>query len=188
MLKKIQYNAPTTLTFAFAALTALFLGMLTNGLTTRLIFSCYFTSLKDPLLYLRLFTHVLGHADWAHYFGNILYILLLGPILEEKYGSRALLEGIVLTALVTGVFHVFVSPDVMLLGASGVVFMLILLASFASFREGQIPMTFLLIAGIYIGNEIVQGVTVADNISQISHIIGGFCGAVLGVCMKKQKR
>lgn len=185
MLKRIQYNAPVTLSFSFLSLAVLLLGIATKGLTTNAVFCTYWSSFRDPFFYVRLFTHVLGHSGWEHYFGNIMYILLLGPILEEKYGSRALLDGFILTAFVTGVAHVLLSPTTALLGASGIVFMLILLASFASFREGRIPLTFILIAGIYIGNEVVKGISSVDNISQLSHIIGGLCGALLGVFLNK---
>ena len=104
----------------------------------------------------------------------------------EKYGSRSLLFGMLLTAFVTGLAHLLLNGSAALLGASGIVFMLILLASFASFRQGTIPMTFLLIAGIYIGNEIITGITTADNISQMSHIIGGACGAFLGCFLNRK--
>lgn len=183
---KIKYNAPVILSFSLVALAALILGNITGGSTTSLLFCIYRAPLSDPLFYLRLFTHVLGHANWSHYFSNIMYILLLGPILEEKYGSRSLLFGMLLTAFVTGLAHLLFNGSAALLGASGIVFMLILLASFASFRQGTIPMTFLLIAGIYIGNEIITGITTADNISQMSHIIGGACGAFLGCFLNRK--
>ena len=183
---KIKYNAPVILSFSLLSLLVLLIGNWTDGYSTSLLFCVYRAPLTDPLFYLRLFTHVLGHASWPHYFSNIMYILLLGPILEEKYGSRSLLFGILLTAFVTGSAHLFLNGGVALLGASGIVFMLILLASFASFRQGTIPLTFLLIAGIYIGNEIITGITTADNISQMSHIIGGACGAFLGCFLNRR--
>ncbi len=185
MLKKIQYNAPTSLTFALVTLIILAANLLTRGLVNSLFFSIYFTSFSDPLLYVRLFTHVLGHASWQHYFSNIMYILLLGPMLEEKYGSRAILGGMAVTALATGAAHLIFSGSTALLGASGIVFMMILLASFASFSAGHIPLTFILIAVIYLGNEIASGLTSADNISQLSHVIGGVAGAAMGFLFRQ---
>ncbi|MBQ1504884.1 MAG: rhomboid family intramembrane serine protease [Oscillospiraceae bacterium] len=185
MLKKIQYNSPVCLTFSLVTLIILAANLLTHGLLNSYFFSVYFTSFSDPMLYVRLFTHVLGHASWAHYFSNIVYILLLGPMLEEKYGSKALLGGMAVTAVATGAAHLIFAGQTALLGASGIVFMMILLASFASFSQGHIPLTFLLIAAIYLGNEIATGLTSADNISQLSHIIGGLAGAVMGFVFKK---
>ena len=115
-----------------------------------------------------------------------MYILLLGPMLEEKYSSRAILGGIAVTALATGIAHLLLDPGTALLGASGIVFMMILLASFASFTQGHIPLTFILIAAIYLGDEIAAGLSNADNISQLSHIIGGAAGAILGFFYRRR--
>ena len=87
----------------------------------------------SPLTYLRFFTHVLGHIGWAHFIGNASYLLLLGPLLEEKYGSKAILEIIGVTALVTGLINYIFFPHVALCGASGVAFAFIVLSSFILF-------------------------------------------------------
>ena len=87
----------------------------------------------------------------------------------------------------TGLVHFFVFPNVYLLGASGVVFAFILLSSFAGFRDGKIPFTFILVALLYIGQQVYQGVFVQDNISNLTHILGGIVGAVLGYIMNKEK-
>ena len=75
-----------------------------------------------------------------------------------------------------------------MLGASGVVFALILLASFTSFKEGMIPVTFLLVAAIYIGEQVYQGMFVQDNVANLSHIIGGFVGSGVGYSWNKKRR
>ena len=75
----------------------------------------------------------------------------------------------------------------MLLGASGVVFALILLSSFTCVREGEIPLTFILVAIIYIGQQIYEGLFIQDNISNLTHILGGLVGAVLGFVMNRNK-
>ena len=87
-MKKITWNSPVILSFALISLIALGLNTITNGTTNYLIFSVYGGSLLNPLFYLRLFTHVLGHADLSHYMNNMLLFLLVGPMLEEKYGSK----------------------------------------------------------------------------------------------------
>ena len=51
------------LTFFLLSLGALFLGQWTGGWTTKHLFCVYRGSLKDPLFYIRLFGHVLGHAS-----------------------------------------------------------------------------------------------------------------------------
>ena len=124
-----QYNSPVVLTFFLLSLGALALDGATGGWTTTHLFCVYRSSLKDPLFYLRLFGHVLGHADLEHFLSNMLLFLVVGPPMEEKYGSVPLLQAIVLTAFVSGVLQCILFPGVALLGASGIVFMLIMLAS-----------------------------------------------------------
>ena len=148
---QLQYNSPVILTFFLLSLLVLFLGQWTNGWTTMHLFCVYRSSFKDPLFYVRLFGHVLGHASWDHFLNNMLLLLVIGPPMEEKYGSIPLLEGIVFTALVSGVLQCALFPRTALLGASGIVFMLIMLASLSGF-SGGIPVTMLLVAALYLAS------------------------------------
>lgn len=185
---KITFNSPVVLSLVFASLVVTLLGEITNGKITQTLFMTYHSSLKNPMTYLRFFTHVLGHSDMSHFIGNAAYLLLLGPMLEEKYGSRTLVEIICLTALVTGLANYILFMNVALCGASGIVFAFILLASFTGFTEGELPLTFILVALIYIGQQIFDGVFVADNVSNLSHIIGGLLGAGIGYGLNKKSR
>ena len=114
-------------------------------------------------------------------------ILVVGPLLEEKYGSSNMLFVILATALVTGIVNFIFFPHTQLLGASGVVFALILLASFTSFKEGKVPVTFLLVAILYIGEQVYDGIFIQDNVSNLTHILGGAVGSGLGFVMNKNK-
>ena len=171
-LKKIQYNSPVILTFTFLALVSYLLGYLTNGTSTILLFSNYRTSFLDPLQYVRLFSYILGHANWAHFSGNFIIILITGPMLEEKYGSKVLVQLILVTAFVTGIIHTIFSGNA-LLGASGIVYMFIILSSFTNAEKGKIPLTLIIVFFVFIGREIFAGAFAQDNISQFAHIIGG---------------
>jgi membrane associated rhomboid family serine protease len=130
-----------------------------------------------------LVTHVLGHANWAHLVSNFSFILLIGPILEETYGSISLVIMIFITALVTGILNVLFFPPG-LLGASGVVFMMILLASFTNFNKGEVPLTFILVLILYLGRELLISFGSSPesngNISQFAHVVGGFIGSLFG--------
>jgi len=183
-LKRMQYNAPVTLTFALISALALALAHYTDGASNRLLFMVYRAPFTDPLMYLRLFTHVLGHSGTAHYLNNFLIILLVGPMLEEKYGTRSLIVMMVVTAFVTGLIWVIMSPYAKL-GASGIVFMLILLSSFTNIKKRRIPLTLILAVFIYLGREIISAATLDDNIAYMSHIVGGICGAMFGFIMNK---
>ncbi|MBA3819643.1 MAG: rhomboid family intramembrane serine protease [Deltaproteobacteria bacterium] len=135
--------------------------------------------LHDTRSYAGLVSHILGHANWQHLLSNFMLILLIGPILEERFGSTALLVMIVATALVTGLIQVMFFNE-MLIGASGIVFMMIVLASTANIRQGEIPLTFIAVVLIYVGGELVRAVSNDDQVSQAAHIIGGITGGVFG--------
>jgi membrane associated rhomboid family serine protease len=178
---KIKYNAPTTLTFTFISAAALILNQtLFHGLIQAWFMvpgrgGFHPGSIRS---WVTLFTHVAGHADINHFLSNFSFILLIGPILEENYGSRSLLVMIAVTALVTGALNTFLFSS-SLLGASGVVFMMILLASFTNFNRGEIPLTFILILVLYVGRELINSFR-TDTISEFAHIAGGFCGSLFG--------
>ena len=177
---RFQYNAPVIVSFALLSALALGINVLTGGKANKLLFCVYRCSLRDALCYPRFFLHVLGHAGYSHYINNMLLLLVIGPAMEEKHGSRKILIFIVVTALVTGLAQFIFFPGSALMGASGVVFMLIMLSSLVGADEGAIPITLLLVAALYLGGEILSGVTKTDEISQFAHILGGVCGVVFG--------
>jgi membrane associated rhomboid family serine protease len=54
-------------------------------------------------------------------------------------------------------------------------------------HSGGIPLTLILVFVIYVGQEIVTAINATDNISHLTHIIGGICGAVIGVGLRKNE-
>ncbi|WP_010251238.1 rhomboid family intramembrane serine protease [Acetivibrio cellulolyticus] len=187
MLKRFHYNAPVILTYTILSFIVLIIGEATNFASTRLLFSVYRGSLTDVFFYFRLFGHVLGHADWNHYLSNFLIILIIGPMLEEKYGSKNLFIMIATTALVTGLLNILLF-DTGLLGASGIVFMFILLGSFANIQKGRIPITLILVVVVYLGMEFADAIFQKDNISQLTHIAGGIFGCIFGFMLQSGRR
>ena len=178
---KITYNAPTTLSFTLVSALALALSStLIPGLTQAWFSTPAPFQPSQIQDWIKLFTHPLGHASLDHFLGNFSFILLLGPILEATYGSLSILLMMVVTALVTGVLNVLLFPTTVLLGASGIVFMMILLASITNFGKGQIPLTFLLVLILFLGKEVWNGIAHRDQISQFAHIIGGMVGSTFG--------
>lgn len=184
---QLSFNAPVVLGFTILCFVVLILDTVTNGNITNSFFSVYRSSLVNPATYIRFFGHVVGHAGWDHFMGNIMMILVVGPLLEEKYGSSNILFVILSTALVTGIVNFVFFSNVQLLGASGVVFAFILLSSLTSITEGKIPITFILVAIIYIGEQVYSGIFINDNVANLTHIIGGLVGSVLGYIMNKYK-
>ena len=187
-MKKIQYNSPVIITYVFLCCGVLLLDGITGGRSTSLCFCVYRSSMGEALTYVRLLGHVLGHANWQHFFNNVLYLLIVGPSVEEKYGSRNTLIAMLVTAFISGAAHMVLSPNAALLGASGIVFMLIFLASLSGMRKGGIPLTLILVAFVYLGQELYDAIFVQYGISQMTHIIGGLCGTVLGFAMYHEKK
>ena len=184
-LHKFSYNSPVILTFSFISLGAMLLGKLTHDASTWLLFSVYRSSLLDPLFYVRLFCHVFGHVDFGHFVSNFVIILLVGPMLEEKYGQKNMIVMMVATAFVTGTMNVLFFQSA-LLGASGIAFMLIILSSYANSKSDKIPLTLVLVFLVYVGQEVLQGIYLADNISHFTHIVGGICGVVFGLFFQRR--
>lgn len=182
---RIVFNSPVVVTFAFICVCVLFLDTLTGSATTRLLFATYDSSLLDPFTYVRLVGHVFGHASWEHLVSNMTIILLIGPMLEEKYGSKFMVKFIFGVAVITGIVANLLYSGIALMGASGVVFAFIMLCSFTSVKEQGIPITFILVAFLYMGEQIVGGVMLDDDVSYLSHIVGGMAGSYVGY--KKNK-
>jgi len=178
---KIRYNAPVTLTFALASALVL---IIDQALLPNLIEGLFAVPGKNGFSfsylpnYVLLLTHIIGHSSWEHLMSNFSFILLLGPILEEKYSSGSVFIMVLITALVTGLLNV-IFLNTGLMGASGIVFMMILLMSFTNIRKGEIPLTLILIILLFLSKEIVASFQ-ADSISQLAHIVGGICGGLFG--------
>ncbi|MFP4619597.1 MAG: rhomboid family intramembrane serine protease [Spirochaetaceae bacterium] len=178
---RIRYNAPATLSFALVSAMVLLADQLFGLGLIHSIFSVPGKAQFDfsvPIHWIRIFTHIAGHISWEHLLGNFALILLIGPILEEKYGSVSILFMILVTAFITGILNALLLPHG-LLGASGVAFMMILLASFTNIRNGDIPLTFILILIFYLANELISSFQ-ENQISEFAHIAGGACGSLFG--------
>ncbi len=195
---RVSYNSPVILTYCLLCTLIL---ILDTCFKSANIISNVFTvpgnfrssepfvpfDFSAALDYLKLFTHVLGHASWEHLAGNMAFILLIGPLLEERYGSLSIALMILITAFVTGILNACLIP-VPLLGASGVAFMLIILSSFTSISKNEIPLSFIFVFVLFLGSEIFIKKE-ASNISVIAHVAGGLCGSMFGflVAPKKSK-
>ncbi len=180
---KIKYNAPVTLTYALVSICVVVLS--SNGILLKIFTSPAHLVFSNPVFYPRLVLYIAAHADWGHLTGTFIIVLIVGPLLEEKYGSGQLLEMILMTAVSTALLNaLFFSSS--LIGGSGIVFMLILLSSFSNIKAKEIPLTFIIIAALFIGTEVVSILKV-DKVSQFSHLAGGLIGAGYGFFRDKKK-
>ncbi len=176
---RITYNAKFTLTFCLICVVLLNIDQFSAGaINSAFGLTPYFKFLE----FYRLFTYVLCHGSYEHLLGNLLFLIILGPILEEKYGSKILFIMSVITAVFTGLVNL-IFFDNGIIGASGIVFMLIILSSIVNLRSKEIPLTFIFVVLIYLGGEILNSFK-EDNISQFGHIFGGICGTLFGFWKK----
>lgn len=181
---KITFNSPLILTFSLLCVIVL---ILTNYLN---VMQGWFTLPPSwgggVKFYFSIFGQTLGHANVEHLIGNLSFILLLGPVVEKKYGSKLLFIIMLTTALSTAIVHI-VFFNTYLLGASGIVFMLIILTSLVDIKNKEIPLTFILVAMIFVGKEVFATFD-NDNISHTAHIIGGAVGAFFGFLLAKKSK
>jgi membrane associated rhomboid family serine protease len=171
---RITYNAPVVLTFAVLA--ALVQCLPDAAKSWFIAYPSFHYGVRS---YVGLFTHILGHASWQHLLSNFMLILLIGPILEERHGSLSLLAMILVTALIEGLATV-AFYDSSAAGASGVAFMMILLASTANIRSGEVPLTLIAIAALYLGGEVTAMIKNDDHVAHLVHLVGGLAGAGFG--------
>ncbi len=177
---QFDYNSKIIITYLILSLIACFLNYLTHGKSNRLLFENYRSSPLNPLTYIRLFSHSIGHRDWDHLVGNFLYILLIGPMIEEKYGSINLLLMLLITSLVVSIFNIVLN-NYSICGASSNVFMLIVLSSFSNITEGKIPITLVLICLFYIIDEVKKSLLEGNKkIYHSGHLLGAVCGIAFG--------
>ena len=186
IITKFDYNSPVILTYFFICLIILLIDKLCKGKFSATFFTTYKNdSLLNPLTYFKLVSHSLGHADWDHLYSNFIKILLIGPLIEEKYGSINLLIAMIITSLIIGIINKLFGKGG-ILGASGVAYMLILLSSFVNMENGKIPITLALIILFFVVDEVIKLFRrKKDGVSHLGHITGAICGVVFGILTLK---
>jgi len=174
---RIEFNAPVTVCYALAAVTATILPVQAKLAIHGPI------RLLDGDFLLSLFTWTLAHGSMTHLLSNFVVILLAAPLLEDRFGSLRMLGVLVTASVLVGLAHCILDPKSALIGASGTVFCLIMLTAMLAGRSGTIPLTMLLVATLYLGRELM-GLFANDGISQTAHILGGVLGVMLGLVMR----
>ena len=174
---KITFKSPITLIFALLAVLFYFFFQ-ADGDIPRIFVLYGDFQLTNWKWYISLIGYTLSHGSISHLIGNISILLLLGPMIEKRYGSKRLLIMLCLTALLTALVHI-IFWNHHLIGASGLVFMMIVISSLVDIKGDEIPFTFILIVLLYIGKEVVRAFS-ADDVSQFAHISGGVLGMMFG--------
>lgn len=136
----------------------------------------------NPLQYARLLFHVLGNTSWSVFASDLAFILLLGPQLEQRFGSLVIALMMTVTALVSGILNAAFSSS-LLMGATGIAFMMILLAAFTTIDKAAIPLSFFCAAVLFLFRELYYAIDTA-SLSNFAHLAGGLAGSSLGFTAK----
>ena len=86
----------------------------------------------------------------------------------------------------SGILQCVPFPSSALLGASGIVFMLIMLSSLAGSRNGGIPITLILVGALYLSQQVYDIFFEQDNVANFMHIVGDACGTVFGFAVRRK--
>lgn len=182
-------------------------------------FAAYPTEYYDKFDYsaslvpLRLFSWVLGNSSFDSLRMNMLFLLFLGPVCEEFYGSLRLLNMFLVTALTGGLYTLCLANGAML-GADSLVYVLIAMSSYtvkvrwsspeaehastkhskpANAKDTKFPFTAIIGCLLFVGSQTKVLFTemeldLEDGVSQTGHMVAGVVGVLSWVCLHKRKR
>jgi len=181
---KISFDSPITLIFVILCvifgILSKFLPEFQNFLTCPTSASgenpFNFKSVTD---YFRLLLYPLGVLDWNILTSNLVFILLLCPKIEEKFGKGILSLLILITVLFAGVVCVCFSSTVMV-GSSGIVCMLLILSFYCSIDKKEIPLSYILLALIYFSTQLISVFT-TNSLEPFCHFAGALIGSLVGI-------
>lgn len=178
IVDNVDYNSPVIVNYIVVCFILYFANIITNGYINDI---CYLPGnlIVNPFALHRLLTYTLVHGSFEHLIGNMALLALTGPSVENKYGGGIVLGLLGVNSVMIGLLQgVLIHQGVM--GASSIVFMILILSVFADTETKKIPITVFIVGACYIGNELI-GALMTDSVSQLSHIMGAVLGIVFGV-------
>ena len=186
LLRRLSVEAPVVVTFVFlCTLMHLVSFVLPHG-SIFLGVDDFFDP-TNPMHYIRQITHIFMHDGLPHLRNNMTHMLLVGPSSEAVFGSINLIYIMLVVAISSAWAHILIGmPHTRQLGASGVCFAIILLNSLVSAKRGKIPVSFVLTAIWWLGDELMDLLFAGDNVSHHAHLVGGIVGAAAGYYLRTQ--
>ncbi len=208
---KIDNDSPVTVCLALLLLLAFALDSFAlNGKLLASILTCPGGKLSSPSFnfssgadYIKLLLHVFGSSSWTPAFVNSLFVLLLGPELEERYGSPVFALMLAVSSLVTGVLNACLSPSPVF-GASCAIFTMIFLTGMTDLAKKRIRISWILVFSFYIVYQLYSVYSGSDvrlsssgngfllfmkkNAVTFISLAGGICGSLFGFLVSPKKR
>ncbi|MCR4953009.1 MAG: rhomboid family intramembrane serine protease [Treponema sp.] len=142
-------------------------------------------NLKDGASYLRLVLYQFGYFDLSFLFADLIIILLLGQILEERYGSVIMGLMMFFSTLFSGVLNACFGKE-KLCGAASIVIMMVFLNALTSISKKKVSVLSVATIVLVICREIF-----ARNggfISVIVSVAGGLCGSLFAFLASPKAR
>jgi len=154
--------------------------------------------------FITLFTSMFLHAGWIHLGGNMLYLLIFGDNVEDRFGHFKFLVFYVLCGLAAGLAQFVVSmySEIPTLGASGAIAGV--LAAYLILFPGRrvrvlltiwvVNLPAILVIGAWIAIQLVSGMgtlagtSASDGVAYMAHIGGFVAGLILTGFMRKKAR
>ncbi|MGN0728108.1 rhomboid family intramembrane serine protease [Treponema sp.] len=195
------FDSPVILVFTAVSAAFFIFDAFSSINISGLLFECHGAK-SDPAFnfksaadYARMIFYPLGFSGRPQFFMSMAFLLLLGPLLEERYGSLMLSLMLFITSLVGGVLTACLSPF-SIMGAGGIVFMLVILSVLQSFIKKQVPFSWIFVFILFISFELTA-VPASENFPDFLNksvpvfiqLASGICGSLFGffVCPKKRE-
>lgn len=159
---KFIFDSPVVLVFSVVSAVIFISDLILKLNLSEKIFECPGAKsvpafdFKSALSYVKLVIYPFGGENSTSFFLNIGFILLLGPVLEERYGSIMLALMIFITSLVGGVLTACASTFG-ISGCGGIVFMMIILSVLSVFIKKQLPVSWIFIFALYLAFSLFSG-------------------------------
>ena len=189
---KFIFDSPVVLVFSVVSAVIFISDLILKLNLSEKIFECPGAKsvpafdFKSALSYVKLVIYPFGGENSTSFFLNIGFILLLGPVLEERYGSIMLALMIFITSLVGGVLTACVSTFG-ISGCGGIVFMMIILSVLSVFIKKQLPVSWIFIFALYLAFSLFSGKKISgfmlfmqNNVPVFIQLASGFCGGFFG--------
>ncbi len=134
----------------------------------------------------RIVTSIFAHGGIAHLLLNSFALFLFGLILEQRIGSKR----VIILFLVSGVLINLITPYPLSLGASGAIYALI--GALALLRPTMmmwgfgVPMPMILVAVLYLIQDIIGAFAPASTVGNLAHISGLIMGVAVGIYWRKK--
>ena len=145
-----------------------------------------------------LLTSMFLHSGTTHIFFNMYALLIFGPLLEQRIGSKRLLISYLTTGIFAGIiyslYHAFLlgAPQTAAVGASGAIMgflglVIMLLPKMRILFFFIIPMNMRTAGIIFAAIDLIGFITPGDGIAHLAHLAGLAAGLAFGYYFVKQK-